>query len=259
MHTLLIGNDNRIITTNAERIVRGTKLTNTVRFLILDDYRGVKMSECLAMLYYKSPISGEWRSRELTPSEELYKDKYVEYVFPTDIWLTKEAGDVEVEIRFYKVSMSGTINIDQYLRKATDGIIHISSSKDWASGIADPLLDTLDQRIIQLMMVQNRQDEMFEESQYSSASSLGVTDGKIHLVTSTGEQKGDAIDVVIPRVPDVNDDENDGMIEIDDSAPEDGSHEDGCDCGCDHGFVELDGNTNENVPETNEDNGFIEV
>lgn len=239
MHTLLIGDDNRIITTNAERIVQRSNLTNTIRFLVSNEYNGILMNSCMAIMYYKLPISQEWHSKELTPSEELYKNKYVEYKFQSETWLTTEFGDVEIEVRFYLVSMTGNINFDQYVRKATDGIIHISASKDWASGVANPLLDNLDQRIIQLMMVQNRQDEMFEESQLSSASSLAITDGKLHLVDAEGEQKGQAVDVVVPRTQDNDGRNGDGVIELgevvhDDSDPD-------CDCGCDHNnFEELD-------------------
>lgn len=255
MHTLLIGADNRIITTNAERIVQRSKLANTIRFLVSQVYNGVNMNECLAIMFYKLPVSGEWKSKELTPSEELYKEKYVEYQFPADTWLTAERGDVEVEIKFYQVSMTGEININQYVRKATDGVIHISSSEDWGSGIADSLLDSVDQRIIQLMMVQNRQDEMFEEAQYSSAASLLVEDGKLHLVDAAGNKKGQPADVVVPRTTD-DDGRSDGLIELgeivhDDSDPN-------CDCGCDHdNFEELDSYV-ATQPET-EDGNFSEL
>lgn len=239
MHTLLIGNDNRIITTNAERIVQRSKGANTVRFLVSQIYNGIYMNECFALMSYKLPVSGEWKTQELIPSAELWKEKYVEYQFVADTWLTAERGDVQIEVKFYKVSMDGKIDINQYVRKATDGVIHISSSEDWASGVADSLLDTLDQRIIQLMMIQNRQDEMFEESQYSSAASLGVTDGKLHLVDAEGERKGELVDVVLPRTVDNDGRNGDGVIELgevihDDSDPD-------CDCGCDHdNFEELD-------------------
>lgn len=239
MHTLLIGNDNRIITTNAERIVQRSKGANTIRFLVSQIYNGIYMNECFALMSYKLPVSGEWKTQELMPSTELWKEKYVEYQFVADTWLTAERGDVQIEVKFYKVSMDGTIDINQYVRKATDGVIHISSSEDWAAGVADSLLDTLDQRIIQLMMIQNRQDEMFEESQYSSAASLGVTDGKLHLIDTEGERKGELVDVVLPRTTD-DDGLNDGLIELGEIIHDEDNSD--CECGCDHdNFEELDG------------------
>ena len=238
MYTLLAKKDNLFVTSVKERIVQKTKLTNTVRILVTNEHNGVNMKDCLAIMYYKLPISDEWRSKELTPSEELYQNKYVEYLFPTDTWLTSEYGDVVVELRFYNVSLNDGINVDQYLRKITDGIIHISCSKDWASGIADDLLSPIDQRIIQIMMVQNRQEEMMNEVQANEIETLAVTDGKLHLVTTSGNQKGDTIDIVLPRTQD-DDGINDGLIELD-KVEHNESNPD-CDCGCDHdNFEELE-------------------
>ena len=259
MYTLIAKNDDRFIASVRERIVQKTKGTNMIRILVPNEKNGVYMKDCQAIMFYKLPISDEWHPKELIPSEELYQNNYVEYLFPTDTWLTAEYGDVVIELRFYNVSLSDGVNVDQYLRRITDGIIHISCSKDWASGIADDLLSPIDQRIIQLMMVQNRQDEMIAESQLLSASSLLVEDGKLYLVDNVGNKKGDPADIVVPRVSDVNDFANDGLIEIDNSAPEDESHEDGCDCGCNHDFVELDETIDINTPETDNDNGFLEV
>lgn len=188
------------------------------------------MNECSAIMFYRLPISGEWHPFELTPSEELYKGTHVEYQFSADTWLTQEHGDVQIEVRFYKVAMNGQIQIDQYVRKATDGIIHISKSNDWASGVADHLLDTYDQRIIQLMMIQNRQDEMIAESIMNGASTLSVEDGKLYLVSASGEKMGSTSDVVVSRTKDDDNNPGDGLIEVGESEvipPQDDNNEDG--------------------------------
>lgn len=214
MHTLLIGKDNKFITTNGERIVQRSKGAHTIEILVENEYNGVKMNECLAVLFYKLPVSGSWHPLELTPSDELYLDKYTTYQFSADTWLTSERGDVQLEMKFFNVELLDGVNVDQYVRKVTNGVIHISSSEDWGSGIADSLLDTVDQRIIQLMMIQNRQDEMIEESITNAASSLTVEDGVLYLVDSTGKKKGKGADVVVPRIPDDTDGSNDGLIEL---------------------------------------------
>ena len=238
MHTLLINDYNMITTTNAERIVQKTKGAHTICIRAKNEYNGIKMNECSAILFYRLPVSGEWHPFELTPSEELYKGTHVEYQFSADTWLTKEYGDVQIEVRFYKAELNGYVQVDQYVRKATDGIIHISKSQDWASGVADGLLDTFDQRIIQLMMIQNRQDEMIAESVMNSASTLSVEDGKLYLVSAAGEKMGSPADVIVPRTKD-DDGRNDGLIELGEIVHDDSNPE--CDCGCDHNnFEELD-------------------
>lgn len=263
MHTMLINDYNMIVTTNAERIVQKTKNAHQICIRAKNEYNGKKMNECLAFLFYTLPISRKSRAIELKPSEELYKGTYVEYIFDADTWLTQEYGDVEIEIKFYNATLNGYIEVEQYVRRGTDGIIHISKSKDWAAGIADGLLDTIDQKIIELKMAQNRQDEMIAESIMNSAATLKVEDGKLYLVNNVGEKMGDAADVVVPRIPDVNDGADDGVIEVDDSAPD--KEENGCDCGCDcnhnDSFVDVDDSTPEDSIESPDDdeNGFIEV
>lgn len=211
MYTLFIGKDNYIITTGSERIVQRSKLVNTICIRVANEYNGLKMQDFKAMMYYRLPISQEWNSHELVASEELYKNDYVEYLIPVDTWLTAEAGDVELEIKFYNVSMGGEINISQYVRKATDGRIHISSSKDWANGIADSLLDTVDQRLIQLMIVQKRQEEMIEETQIlmnNKADNIAKDEltNEIYL-TSQGVEIGN-------RIKDECDKDGDPVIDI---------------------------------------------
>lgn len=217
MHTMIINDYNIIVTTNAERILQRTKNVHQICIRVKNDYNGMKMNECSAILFYRLPVSGEWHPFNLTPSEELYKGTHVEYQFSADTWLTQEYGDVQIEIRFYKAELNGYIQIDQYVRKANEGIIHISRSQDYASGVADGLLDTLDQRIIQLMMAQNRQDEMMAESIMNSAATLKVEDGKLYLVNNIGEKMGGTSDVVVSRTVDDDEYPGDGLIELDSS------------------------------------------
>lgn len=163
MYIFKVGKDNSLVATNIERIVQRSKLENTVCIYVSNEHNGINIKDCKAIMYYCLPDGKDMGSKELVASDELYKDEYVEYLIPVDTWLTAYGGDVKFEIKFYNVSMDEEFQIEQYVRKVTDGVIHIASSKDWASGIADSLLDTLDQRIIQLMIAQNRQTDMLDE------------------------------------------------------------------------------------------------
>lgn len=256
MHIMLINDYNSFVTTKAERIVQKTKGAHTICIRVKNEYNGTKMNECSAILFYRLPVSGEWHPFELTPSEELYKGTHVEYQFSADTWLTQEFGDVQIEVRFYKAELNGYIQVDQYVRKATDGIIHISRSSDWASGVADGLLDTVDQRIIQLMMVQNRQDEMMAESMMNSAATLRVEDGKLYLVNNVGENMGSPADVVVSRTQDDDELPGDGLIELGEIKFDESNSE--CDCGCDHNDFEELGN--QIIPPQDEEDGdFFEL
>lgn len=226
MYTLVIGKDNYITGTNIERIVQKSKLVNTIQIYVANEYNGIKMQDCQAIMYYRLPVSGEWKPKVLTPSEELYNNKYVEYLIPVDTWLTAEAGDVQFEVKFYNVAMGGTIDINQYVRKATDGVIHISSSKDWGSGIADSMLDVVDQRIIQLMMVQNRQEEMIEETQAlmsNKADSIAKDESTNEIyLTSQGVEIGD-------RIKDGCDEDGVPVVDLNSSSSDKPDHSDDSD------------------------------
>lgn len=224
MYTFLIGKDNYITTTKSERIIQRSKLANTICIRVANDYNGISMKDCQAIMRYHLPISDEWKPRELIASEELYKEDYVEYLIPVDTWLTSEPGDVEFEIKFYNVFMDGEVNISQFVRRATHGKIHISCSKDWASGIADPMLDEIDQRIIQLMMAQERQEEMINEAQImvnGKADSIAKDDttNEIYL-TSNGVEIG-------KRIKDECDIEGVPVVDLDftDTDSSEGDHE----------------------------------
>ena len=256
MHTLLINDYNMITTTNAERIVQKTNNAHTICIRVKNEYNGTKMNECSAILFYRLPVSGEWHPFELTPSEELYKGTHVEYQFSADTWLTREYGDVQIEVRFYNTTMNGYVQVDQYVRKATDGAIHISKSTDWASCVADSLLDSYDQRIIQLMMIQNRQDEMISESIMNGASTLSVEDGKLYLVSASGEKMGSTSDVVVSRTKDEDASPGDGLIELGQVEIDNTKSE--CDCGCNHNdFEEL--STEVIPPQDDEKGDFFEL
>ena len=197
MYTFLIGKDNYITTTKSERIIQRSKLANTICIRVANDYNGISMKNCQAVMYYHLPISDKWGYENLVASEELYKEDYVEYLIPVDTWLTSEPGDIEFEVRFYNVSMGGESDISQYVRKATHGKIHISCSKDWESGISDPLLGAIDDRIIELIMLQKKQEEMINEAQImvnGKADSIAKDDttNEIYL-TSNGVEIGKRI------------------------------------------------------------------
>lgn len=224
MYTFLIGKDNYITTTNSERIVQRSKLVNTIQIFVINKYNEINMSDCQAIMYYQLPISKEWKSKDLTPSEELYKDKYVEYLIPVDTWLTSEAGDVKFEIKFYNVEMDGESKDIQYVRKTTNGVIHISNSTDWSSSIADSMLDAVDQRIIQLMMAQKAHEEMIAETQAimtTKADNIAKDESTNEIyLTSAGKEIGD-------RIKDECGKDGDPIVDIDkidsDEKPDDSS------------------------------------
>ena len=260
MYTILVNERNELVATQRERIMQRSKLVDKLHFLVPTDYNESDMTDTTVCLEYIRPISREYKIEILTRSAELYKE-HLEYILPIDTDLTKEPGQVELQLTFTWVDMDEDGNINQHARKTEPTYINIIPVANWSLQMPDDLLTPLDQRMVMYAQLTQQALDINAALADSVPDDLMVKDGRVYL-SQNGQVMPNTIgaDVVVPRVPDINDFANDGMIEIDDSAPENGSHEDGCDCGCDHEFVELDDdNVTNDTPTIEDDNGFIEV
>lgn len=160
MYTLVVRDDHSIITTIKQRIVQRSKLCDMIHILIPHIYEGRDISDYDVTMRYELPISHERHPVQLIREPELYKDDYLEYKIPADTWLTQEAGIVKFTLTIADVSIPESRTVEQYVRKITGGEIEIAALEDWASCIADPLLETVDQRIIQLLAAQKQLTEI---------------------------------------------------------------------------------------------------
>lgn len=215
MYTLLVTNENTVITTIKERIVQRSKLCDNFHILVPADYKGIDMQEFEVTMMYELPVSKEKYSTTLKKEPELYKRDYIEYKIPADTWITKEAGIINFALTFTKVVMGDDSNVKQYVRKVTDGTIEISACEDWASAIADPLLQTVDQRIIQLQMLAKQMDEASQYMYENQVDDLSLE--KDHLrVSVKGEPIGEGVHILVPEIDDGEiDGVGDGIIDLD--------------------------------------------
>lgn len=147
MYTILVNNDNSLITSIKERIMQRSKLVDSLHFLVEPIYKELDMSDFTVMLEYILPISKEYKTEILVKSENLYKEM-LEYKLPFNTELTKEAGDIEVKLTFSKVDLDTDGNDIQYVRKTSATTIPIIAIETWCDIIPDKALDAIDQRII---------------------------------------------------------------------------------------------------------------
>ena len=145
MYTILLNDDNKLVTSVRERIMQRSKLVDNLHFLVEPIYKGEHdMSEFTVMMEYILPVSREYHSELLVKSEGLYKDK-LEYKVPFDTCLTKEAGDVELQLTFVKVNKD---DASQHVRKTSTTVITVLPISAWSDIIPDGALTALDQRLI---------------------------------------------------------------------------------------------------------------
>lgn len=158
MYTLLLNESNELITTVKERIMQRSKLVDNLHFLVEPTYKGIDMSDFTVMMEYLMPVSREYKSEILVKSDTLYKDM-LEYKLPFDTCLTKEAGSIEVQLTFVKVSLDADGNSKQQVRKTTPTVIKITPISAWSDIIADSALTAIDQRLIQVDAMLNAANE----------------------------------------------------------------------------------------------------
>jgi len=104
MYTIILNENNQLTVSVRERIMQRSKLVDSLHFLVDPIYKGINMAEFTVMMEYVLPVSREYITEVLVKKEELYKDK-LEYILPFDTCLTREAGDIEVQLTFLKVDL----------------------------------------------------------------------------------------------------------------------------------------------------------
>ena len=193
MYTLLLENNNKLVTTVKERIMQRSKLVDDLHFLVEPDYKGIDMSDFTVMMEYLTPVSHEYKTEILVKSDELYKEK-LEYRLPIDTNLTKEAGNVEVQLTFVKVVLNADGTSTQQVRKTGTAIITILPISAWSDIIPDSALSALDQRIIMVDSMINKAQEMNQYLAETKADDiLYDEEGQFIQLTANGVPIGNQI------------------------------------------------------------------
>lgn len=148
-YVILVENDNSLYGSCKSKIMQREKLFNKLWILVPPYYNGYDMSQCTVTMRYLLPISKEFKTETLVLSEERYEE-YLKYVLPVDTCLTKEWGDIELNLTFTMLDIDKDSNIVQRVRKTDNHILTITPIPDWDSVIPDSSLSALDQRIIKL-------------------------------------------------------------------------------------------------------------
>lgn len=211
MYTILITDSNELITSQKERIMKRSKLVDNLHFLADTSYKGLDMSSFTVLMEYILPISKEYHSEILTLSDKLYKEK-LEYKIPFDSNLTKEEGNIELQISFIKVDLDADGNDVQYVRKTSPTTITIIPISAWSDIIPDSSLSGLDQRLIKTEAMINALEDMSQQlidNYDNKADGLSYEGNKLRL--KSGE-KLIGNEVIIHGSIDDND--GDGTIKV---------------------------------------------
>lgn len=169
-YIILVCDDNSLYGSCKSKIMQKEKLFNKLCFLVAPHYNGYDMSQCTVTMRYVLPISKEFETETLVLSNEKYKD-YLKYTLPIDTKLTKEWGDIELNLTFTMVDTDDNGNLVQRVRKTDNYLLNITQIPNWDSIVPDSALEALDQRIL-------KQDAQIK----ALAELANAIDGNVNIV-----------------------------------------------------------------------------
>ena len=159
MYTIVVCDDNSLMTTKRERIMQRSKLVNNLQFLVKPSYNGLEIADCTVQLEYVLPCNRRYRTEILTLSDEMYKD-HLQYLLPFDTKITSEAGEIELQLTFVKTDLDAYGNGVQYVRKTSTTKLNIIPIAAWSDIVPDEALSAIDERLIKLDAQMRAIDEM---------------------------------------------------------------------------------------------------
>lgn len=171
MYTILVTDNNELVTTIKERIIQRSKLVDNLHFLVNPTYKNLDMTKFTVVMEYITPVSRELHTEFLTQSAELYKNM-IEYTLPIDTNITKEAGTFELKLTFTYVEMDADGKTYQHVRKTTPTGITIVACPAWCDVIPDAALTAFDQRIVALEALIHAIDDENQLLQESKADDI---------------------------------------------------------------------------------------
>lgn len=187
-YTIIVEDSNSLYGSCKERIMQREKLFNKIWFLVPQYYNGYDMSQCTVTMRYLLPVSNEFRTETLVLSDERYQE-YLKYILPVDTNLSKEHGDIELNLTFTMLDVDNNGNIVQRVRKTDNHRLHITRLPNWDSVIPDSSLEALDQRILKLDAQMKYLNEMNQIVADSKADNIKYDENENSLQLLSGDKE----------------------------------------------------------------------
>ena len=196
MYTILVTQENELVTSVKERIMQRSKLVDNLHFLVEPLYKSeIDMTGFTVTMEYVLPISKKYCTEILTLSEETYKDR-LEYKLPFDTKLTSEHGEIELFLSFTKLDLDEDGNNIQYVRKTSSTTITIVPITAWSDIIPDEALSVVDAKMLEIQGQIKALEELSGVTATTKADNI-VLDEETHelYLTANGEAIGNKIDM----------------------------------------------------------------
>ena len=190
MYIVVMQKDKSLLATVTTKLYQHENLVDKIFFLFPEEYHGLYLSECTAVLKYVD--QGNVPHVEILEKQnELYKNK-LQYFLPVDSSLTKFAGDIKLRVTFTKTDMEVQ---KQYVLNTGEITISISPLSDYYAYVPDESLEIVDQMIGKLDAKIAATQAIAEIYDKKKADNLSYEDDKLQLL-SNGEKIGNAITII---------------------------------------------------------------
>ena len=193
MYTVLIKNDNTVISTVRTNIMHRSSMVDNFRVLVDPTYNGYDMRTFQCVMEYKLPISNTYTPEILTPLDELYNGK-LDYRLPINTKITSETGDVEFKFMFLRLDMDENGNPIERNRKTNSTTLKVLPVAMWSDYIADSKLDSLAQVLLMNQAVANQLGAYADMLNMTKADSIEKDEETQEIyLTSNGKEIGNRV------------------------------------------------------------------
>ena len=141
----------------------------------------------------RTPISHKYIPIPLSPSAELYKNK-VEFLLPLDLSLTKEAGELELTVKFVDLKKDEDENYVEIVRTIGQTYITIHEIVNWSDYIPSADMDNIVQIMLKNQSLIEQQNENIIMMNAGKADNIAKDEetNEIYL-TSNGVEIGNRV------------------------------------------------------------------
>lgn len=188
MYTILICDDNSLMTTKRERIMQRSKLVDNLQFLVPVFYNEQNMSDYTVQLEYVLPCSKKYCTEILELSKEMYQD-HLRYLLPFNTNLTSEAGEIEIQLTFVKTELDVYGKDIQHVRKTSTTKINIVPIAAWSDIIPDSALSAIDERLIKLDAQMRGLNEYMDVLDSSKADNIKYNENENSIQLLSGDKE----------------------------------------------------------------------
>lgn len=255
MYTILVCDDNSLMTTKRERIMQRSKLVDNLQFLVHKFYNEEDMSDYTVQLEYILPCSKKYCTEILKLSNEMYKD-HLRYLLPFDTKLTSEHGEIEIQLTFVKTELDIYGKDIQRVRKTSTTKINIVPISAWSDIIPDSALSAIDERLIKLDASMRAMNGYLDVIDSNKVDNLVYDSNEDALHLMAGDKViGDKVSVkemLDDGVPVVDLDSNNSSDNNENKNDCDCNH----DCNCEDNVVEF--GYSDSIVESTDENNVVE-